>query len=153
MQEYYVYHFGKKPTVSHKNEGVAILIRRTLLKNITTYEYNIVQGRLAAVRLASRNIDITIITGYIPLSDDPDSYNIWQHLHKFTQQLPCRTYKIIGMDTNAHIDITRQTAHWAQANKTYKIEQNSNGQQLETFLESRRLYLANTKTTKPIVTQ
>ena len=145
--QYKVYHFGKQAGNAHKHAGVVIIIHGSLLRNRTVNEYNIEQGRVAAIRIHDRHVDLTILSAYIPTEESNSSSPTWKNIDCFLSKLPKRTTKLIGMDSNAHIRMDQSTPHWSkQTNEGAHTKTNKNGEALTMLLIKHDMHLANSRT-------
>ena len=145
--QYQVYHFGKQPGSSHKHAGIMTMVHQSLLKDRVVNEYNIDQGRVSALRIHDRHVDITIVNAYIPTEESNSSAPTWKKLDQFLCKLPKRTTTIIGIDSNAHIKMDQTTPHWSKQNhEGMHTKTNKNGEALTMMLIKHNMHLANTRT-------
>ena len=141
---YQIFHSGKKSGMQHKHAGVMLLIHKSLLKNRTCHVHEIDQGRAIAVRLTDRFLDLTFASVYIPTEESKQSANCWALIHKFMRSLPKRTIPVLCMDTNAHVDFTRQGTGWSCTNAKSRTHTNMNGEQLTDLIHDHGLFVADT---------
>ena len=148
--DYGVFHDGKLLGQQHKHAGVMLLIHKSLTISRTVRTYSVTQGRTIAVRISDRSNDLTLISSYIPTEESRLSGSVWSQLSKFMQQLPRRTTAIVGIDSNAHVDLEHQSSHWqskviAHGTNPEHQQTNKNGEMLLNLLQQHSMYMADTR--------